>query len=294
MVDVCPVCAHPTFHKYLICRDYTVSQREFTLVQCAQCGFVLTQNAPPAAEIGPYYQAASYLSHSDRKEGLFDRLYHWARARMLHTKRKLVQKVTGKKTGRLLDVGSGTGYFLHTMQAAGWEVAGIEANEAARASTQRKFGLAVQAPEALPQLPPEGYHAITLWHVLEHVHDLNGYLQQLYRLLHPKGALVIAVPNHQSLDAQHYGPHWAGYDVPRHLWHFAPATLERLLARHGFALLTRQTMPFDPLYVALLSEKYRQSPLGLLRGLFWGGLSLLTGFWQVKRSSSVIYVFLKD
>ncbi|MCU0450341.1 MAG: class I SAM-dependent methyltransferase [Bernardetiaceae bacterium] len=170
----------------------------------------------------------------------------------------------------------------------------MEADQAARASTERKFGIQPLAPAALAQLPTEGYHAITLWHVLEHVHDLDGYLGQMLRLLDPKGALVIAVPNHQSLDARHYGPHWAGYDVPRHLWHFAPATLERLLTRHGFALLTKQTMPFDPLYVSLLSERYRKNPLGPVAGLFWGGLSLLVGLGQVNRSSSVIYVFLKD
>jgi len=293
MIERCPVCGNHEFIKLHNCKDYTVSGQSFIIVTCGRCGTAITQDAPAQAEIGPYYQSENYISHSDSKTGLFNQLYHTARNFMLRSKCNLVRKVTGRKMGRLLDIGCGTGYFLHTMQKAGWQTTGIEADPGARAYAQQKFGLEVQAPEAMSTLPDAAFQAVSLWHVLEHVHDLEGYLQQIARVLDPKGALLIAVPNYQSTDAQHYGAHWAGWDVPRHLWHFSPQSMETLLAKYDFSLMDKRTMPFDPFYVSLLSEKYRQNSLGFLSGTWQGLRSLVLGWADVNRSSSVIYVFLK-
>jgi 2-polyprenyl-3-methyl-5-hydroxy-6-metoxy-1,4-benzoquinol methylase len=293
MVKQCPVCGNNQFKNVHVCKDYTVSGQSFVIVRCTQCHTAITQDAPSQAEIGPFYQSEDYISHSDSKAGLFNQLYHAARNLMLRRKRKLVERVTGRKMGNLLDIGSGTGYFMAAMKKAGWQTTGIEADGGARQYAQQKFQLDVQPPEALASLPSEAFQAITLWHVLEHIHDLDGYLAQISRVLHPKGALLIAVPNYQSSDAQHYGAHWAGWDVPRHLWHFSPKSMETLLARHEFSLLDKRIMPFDPFYVSLLSEKYRQNSLAPLAGAWQGLLSLVSGLANVDRSSSVIYVFLK-
>jgi 2-polyprenyl-3-methyl-5-hydroxy-6-metoxy-1,4-benzoquinol methylase len=293
MVTTCPVCGHRDFRHLHTCKDYTVSGQSFAVVLCQHCGTALTQNAPGPDQIGPYYQSEDYISHSDTKAGLFNGLYHAARRIMLRQKRELVQRVVGRKAGNLLDVGCGTGYFLATMQRAGWQATGVEADAGARAYAHQKFGLQVLAPEALATLPEGEYQAVTLWHVMEHLHDLDGYLRQMARVLHPNGALVIAVPNHQSTDAQHYGADWAGWDVPRHLWHFSPKSMEILLAKYEFSLMDKRTMPFDPFYVSLLSEKYRQSSLAPVRGAWQGLRSLVAGLAQVDQSSSVIYVFLR-
>ncbi|WP_250632903.1 class I SAM-dependent methyltransferase [Rhodoflexus caldus] len=287
----CPDCNGEQFAAFHTCRDYTVSGELFTLARCRQCQMVITQQPPPSEKIGSYYKSEDYVSHSDTKRGLFFRLYHLARGWMLQSKRKLVEKYSGKTNGKLLDWGCGTGYFPAAMQQAGWQVQGIEADEDARNYARQKFSLAVFAPEKVTQLPDSQYDCISFWHVMEHLHDLRGTIANIERLLAPQGIVVVALPNQQSYDAWYYGRYWAAWDVPRHLWHFAPQNIERLMAANGFGLLHKQTMPFDPFYVALLSEKYREKRWGFINGILQGFISLVKGYLNVNQSSSVIYVF---
>nr|MCU0391623.1 methyltransferase [Thermoflexibacter sp.] len=102
--------------------------------------------------------------------------------------------------------------------------------------------------------------------------------------------LIIAVPNHQSYDAKHYQAHWAAYDVPRHLWHFSPTSLELLAERYDFRISDKKIMPFDPFYIALLSEKYKNSRLGMFFGGLHGGIALIKSWLDPNVSSSIIYV----
>jgi ribosomal protein L37AE/L43A len=112
----CPACGSASIYPALSAKDHTVSQQVFEIWHCDDCTIRFTQNVPDAAGIGPYYQSANYVSHSDTQKGLVNRLYHLVRQHTLNTKRKLVQHVTGKGTGELLDVGAGTGAFANTMQ----------------------------------------------------------------------------------------------------------------------------------------------------------------------------------
>lgn len=287
----CPDCNGEKFAAFHTCRDYTVSGELFTLARCRQCQMVITQQPPVSEKIGSYYKSENYVSHSDTRQGLFFRLYHVARSWMLQSKRRLVEKYSGKTSGQLLDWGCGTGYFPATMQQAGWQVQGIEADDDARNYARQKFSLAVAAPEEVAQLSGKQYDCISFWHVMEHLHDLQGTIANIERLLAPQGIVVIALPNQQSYDAWYYGRYWAAWDVPRHLWHFAPQNIERLMAANGFGILHKQTMPFDPFYVSLLSEKYREKRLGFINGIVQGFISLVKGYLNVNRSSSVIYVF---
>lgn len=290
----CPDCRGEHFAAFYACRDHAVSGELFNLARCRRCQMVITQQPPPVEAIGKYYQSENYVSHSDTQKGLFFRLYHAVRRLMLHSKKKLVERYTGKSGGNLLDWGCGTGYFLDTMQRAGWKVQGIEADAGAREFARKKFRLPVIAPHQTAHLPDKHYDCISFWHVLEHLHDLTETFAQVQRLLAPQGILVVALPNQQSYDAWYYGRYWAAWDVPRHLWHFAPHNIERLAGAHGFKLLHKQTMPFDPFYVALLSEKYRGNRFGFVKGILQGVVSLVKGWLNVNRSSSVIYVFSRN
>jgi 2-polyprenyl-3-methyl-5-hydroxy-6-metoxy-1,4-benzoquinol methylase len=289
----CPICGSSSLVPFLTCKDYTVSGEKFDISYCQQCYTGITQSVPDKVHIGAYYQSENYISHSDTKKGLVNRLYHIARNFMLDSKRNLVQKSTALTTGTLLDIGSGTGYFLKEMQDNQWKVTGIEADEAAKIFSQQQFSLNVFPPETLDSLPSQSFDAITLWHVLEHLHDLDSAWQDFTRLLKPTGALLIAVPNHKSYDARHYQSEWAAYDVPRHLWHFSPKSLEILAQKYGFQITNKKNMPFDPFYIALLSEKYRGNTWGLLSGAWHGGIALLQSILNVNTSSSVIYVLKK-
>lgn len=266
----CPVCGSPDLHDKLRVQDKSVSQETFTIQQCAACGFQFTNPRPEAASIGKYYESDAYVSHNSAAQGLVNRVYKAARYFTVRRKVALITKLNGGQPGRLLDYGCGTGHFLAQARRTGWQVAGLEPNPRARKDAAARVGQPIQEPAALATLPPGSFDSITLWHVLEHVHALNETLTQLIGKLTPGGRLLLAVPNPDSLDAQHYRQDWAAYDVPRHLYHFVPATMRQLLARHGLRLTQTLPLPLDAYYVSMLSEKLRApeqagGPLAVLR-----------------------------
>ena len=248
---------------------------------------------PDESEIGRYYESPDYISHTDTRRGLANRLYHYVRQYMLRRKARLIKRCCGLSRGRLLDIGTGTGYFPHFMQERGWRVSAIEKSPQARAFAHEHFGLEADAPEALDTYEAKSFDVVTLWHVMEHLQHLNETWERLYSILDDRGILVIAVPNPTSSDARHYKEMWAAYDVPRHLWHFTPAVMQQFGAKHGFILTERHPMPFDAFYVSMLSEKYRKSGVPFLKGMAEGAEAGLASLMKKERSSSMIYVFQK-
>jgi SAM-dependent methyltransferase len=212
---------------------------------------------------------------------------------MLGQKRKLVEKSSSLKNGAILDVGTGTGFFLNEMKEKGWQVTGTEKSSDACEFAKKEFGLDNLPTEEIFNLNEKSFDVITLWHVLEHIHRINKNMVAFHKLLRDKGKLIIAVPNHSSYDARHYKQFWAAYDVPRHIWHFAPEQMEKLGEKHHFKLLSVRTMPFDSFYVSMISEKYKKSKLPLLKGLVHGKISWLKSVIKPGDCSSVIYIFEK-
>ncbi|MEM6320556.1 MAG: methyltransferase domain-containing protein [Bacteroidota bacterium] len=288
----CPLCNSKAIGLAMATKDYSISKEAFNIYRCQNCDFHFTQDIPAPEAIGPYYDSSVYISHSDTKEGFVNRIYHSARELMLNKKRQLVTKLTSGK--RLLDIGSGTGYFLNHMQENGYEVIGVEIDADARQATKAKFGIDVNPTTPfLENKIRQQVDIITLWHVLEHLHDMDGYMQSMHRQLKDDGVVLIAVPNHKAYDAQHYGKHWAAYDVPRHLWHFSPKTVARLADKNGFKVVAQKRLPLDPFYNALLSEKYQASKLSLIFGGLIGLVALLVSYVNTARSTSPIYVLRK-
>ncbi len=286
----CPSCGSTSLQKVLTAKDHTVSQREFEIWECAQCTLRFTQHVPAEADIAPYYQSENYISHSDTDKGFVNRLYHRVRQHTLKTKRKLIESVAGEGGGHLLDVGAGTGAFLHHMQQNGWQVHGLEPDPAARERATKLYGLQLSPTGDLWQLPAGSMRVITLWHVLEHVHRLHAYMEQLRKLLKPGGVLFIAVPNYTSRDARRYGPYWAAWDVPRHLYHFSPKSMEQLIGTHKLQLNAIRPMWFDSFYVSMLSEQYKTGKESLVKGGFSGLLSNWAALQHRDRCSSLIYI----
>ena len=289
----CMCCGSNAITKVFKCKDHTVSKEEFEIWECSNCTFRFTQNVPDEANISTYYQSAEYVSHSDTKQGFINRLYHIVRNHTLKSKQRLVQKVTKLKSGSVLDVGAGTGAFAHTMLQAGWKVTGLEPDATARANALLNYVLKLNELSVLHQLETNSFDAITMWHVLEHVHDLHGYLQTYLRILKSDGRLIIAVPNYTSYDAAVYKNYWAAYDVPRHLYHFSPASMQVLLQQKGFLLEAVKPMWFDSFYVSMLSEKYRNGKGNLLKAIWVGLVSNLKAVLHVGKCSSVIYIIRK-
>lgn len=277
----------------ITCTDHYASGEVFRLFRCEDCGFLFTQDAPVEAEIGRYYETPDYISHSDTHRGLMNRVYHVVRRYMLSRKAALVKRTAGMSRGSLLDIGTGTGYFANEMQTRGWEVKAIEKNAGARAFAHEHFQLEVDAEEALNEYADASFDVITLWHVMEHLEHLNETWERLAALLKADGVLIVAVPNAVSYDAAKYREWWAAYDVPRHLWHFSPSTMQQFGAKHGFKLAEQHPMPFDAFYVSMLTERYKGSRLPFLRGLWTGEKAWFSSLAKKGRSSSMIYVFRK-
>jgi 2-polyprenyl-3-methyl-5-hydroxy-6-metoxy-1,4-benzoquinol methylase len=268
--------------------DYLLSREEFELWKCGECGFIFTQGVPPADEIGKYYQSQDYISHSDTSKGLMNKAYHISRNFMLGKKYRMIKRVSqGKK---LLDIGCGTGYFAGYLKQKGYKVAGVEADQNARDFAKRVFGVPVFSPAEFLNGEIEGsFDVITLWHVLEHLDDFNLYLERMLEHLTPFGTIVIALPNCSALDARHYRGYWAGYDVPRHLWHFTPSTFKILAEKHDLKITKMKRLLLDPFYNSILSEKYKGCKLFMIAGTVIGKLAYIESLFNIKKASSVVY-----
>lgn len=290
---VCPVCNHCGSTSAFQCIDHFITGEKFPILKCEGCGLHFTANLPSQSDMGRYYKSDDYISHSDTRQGLVNQVYHFVREYMLARKLSILKKYTGKETGRLLDIGAGTGYFLNYARQKGWSVSGTEKDPDARNMAFEKWGIKILPETDLFHPSGEFFDAITLWHVMEHLPDLDAHWKGISSKLTPEGALIIALPNPESTDAKHYGPFWAAWDVPRHLWHFNPAQVRQLAGKHGFRVEAMHRMPFDAFYISMMSEKYRKRSFPLLKGLVIGKISWLKSLFNTAKCSSVIYVLRK-
>lgn len=294
-VCFCPICNESDTSSMLRVKDFSVSGELFDLYSCNHCEFLFTADPPTPESIGRYYQSEDYISHSDSNEGLFNKVYQLVRRFTVRSKHNLILKYSKLlQPGRLLDYGCGTGAFLKEMQKGGWNVSGIEPDSAARDRASSQTNTVVVDPSNIQVYKHEVFDVITLWHVLEHVHDLHATLDKLAELLSPGGLMVIAVPNHTSLDAKYYREYWAAYDVPRHLYHFNPQSLHLLLQRHGLSVAKILPMWFDSFYVSLLSEKYKQGKMKMIQAVLIGFYSNLVSLFKPGTCSSQIYIVRKS
>ncbi|MGZ0015699.1 class I SAM-dependent methyltransferase [Yeosuana sp. AK3] len=275
----------------LVVKDHSVSGEMFELIHNKEFHFLETKPQPTLDKLPDYYKSEDYISHTDSKRNLFETTYQFIKK--IANKRKLKLINTYSKSGKvLLDMGCGTGSFLQIAQQHGWKVSGIEPNQDARKIANKKIGDLVFDVDHLIKLEKERYDVITLWHVLEHLPNIEEHLKIFNSLLKQNGTLIIAVPNYKSYDAQFYKNHWAAFDVPRHLWHFSKTAISKLVALENMKVIKTYPMLLDAFYVSLLSEKYRTGTMNPFRAFWIGFLSNIKGI-QTKEYSSIIYCIKK-
>lgn len=274
-------------NSYINTKDFLVSGEEFSLVLNQEYGFLETRPQPERKDIAKYYQSEEYISHTDSKKGAIAFLYQKVRSYSLVQKVKLISKLNSGK-GTLLDIGAGTGEFLRVAQKKGWVVSGVEPNEGAREFAQDK-NIPLDESIAVPE--GKTFDVVTLWHVLEHMPDLQNTIHKTQQLVKEGGTLIIAVPNFNSFDAKYYKNYWAAFDVPRHLWHFSRDAMSKIFSSE-LELVKTKPMIFDSFYVSLLSEKYRSGNSFSIKAFFIGLLSNLKA-WKNKEYSSLIYCYKK-
>lgn len=273
---------------YLKVKDHSVSQEEFELVLDESLDYLITTPQPAPDKLPGYYESEDYISHTDGKRSLFERVYHLVKGYALSKKVFLINSFETPQR-KLLDVGAGTGDFLVAAKQSDWNVSGVEPNKQAIANAAEK---GIRLVENLDTIKDEKFDVITLWHVLEHLPDLENQIRKLNTLLKPDGILVIAVPNFKSYDAQYYKEYWAAFDVPRHLWHFSQNAINRIFGKQGFHVEKVLPMYFDAFYVSLLSEKYKRGKMNPVGAFFRGWKSNRLAK-QSGEYSSLIYVLKK-
>ena len=274
-----------THQLFLKVKDHSVSKESFDLYHDTALDLVYTHPQPAATDLGRYYESEDYISHTDGKRSFFEKMYQAVKNIALKNKVSLINKLQPAK-GTLLDIGAGTGDFLITAKQSGWQTLGIEPSEKAKGIAIKK---GVDFIENTATIANHSIDAITMWHVLEHVPDVEKQIRELKRIIKPTGTIIIAVPNFNSYDAKHYGNFWAAYDVPRHLWHFSKTAIKTLFEREGLQLQKVLPMPFDAFYVSLLSEKYKSGNMNFVKAFFVGATSNWKAS-QTKEYSSHIYV----
>lgn len=287
----CPVCDFDKTKAFLVCKDHTVSRETFNIVECISCGFKFINPRPAAEKLGAYYISEEYVSHSNTKKGFINSIYQVVRKYTMLKKLKLISEFY--KTGKILDIGCGTGDFLKTVKEAKWETIGIEPSPDARKMAIENYALDVREEAEIKILEKETFDIITMWHVLEHVPELNERIEDLKRLIKPNGVIIIAVPNCTSLDAKIYSENWAAYDVPRHLYHFSPTDIETVFKNHDLKVFRVLPMIFDSYYVSMLSEKIKTGKSNIIRAIWNGFRSNFSAIKTGKTYSSQIYLIRK-
>ncbi|MCK0108263.1 class I SAM-dependent methyltransferase [Flavobacteriaceae bacterium S0825] len=273
---------------FLEVKDHSVSGETFQLIVNETYGFLETSPQPTKDQLSEYYKTEDYISHTDSKRNLFEKAYHLVRNISLKRKITLINSFNSEEK-KLLDIGCGTGDFLKAAQDNNWYVSGIEPNHSARDIANKKTNNSVFNTEKIQQFKERSFDVITLWHVLEHLPNLEEQIITLTKLLKANGTLIIAVPNFNCFDANYYKDFWAAYDVPRHLWHFNQKSIASLFERKNMTVVKTLPMKFDAYYVSLLSEKYKTGFMNPLKA-FWIGFRSNLKARRSNEHSSIIYI----
>lgn len=287
------MCDGENFNSFLEVPDHLFSKELFSLTKCTNCSFVFTSNAPDEKNAGPYYETEDYIEHSDTKKGLINTIYHLSRNWMVGYKQRLISRHM-KSKGRVLDIGSASGYFLNHMKGLNYEVKGVEISQKARDLCKANFNIATATPnEWLDAKEDNMFSVVTMWHVMEHVYPIDTYLKKIHSSLNETGKAFIAMPNHTSFDASYYQDDWAAYDVPRHIWHFNPSAFNNLAAKHGFKVEKLHSLPLDPFYISMVSADYSGGLMSKIAAPFVATISSILSWVNKEKASSVVYVLSK-
>ena len=266
----CPVCSSDNILNHKVVKDHSISQESFVIMKCANCNFQFTNPRPDQDNIGKFYESDDYISHTNKGNNPINIIYKLVRNYSTQNKIKLIKKISKKDKAKILDYGTGTGFFLNAIKEKGWKTVGVEPDQKARENAEKLLGQKIYADLKEIGLLDNKYDVITLWHVLEHIHDLNQVFSTLKGLLKEKGKIIIAVPNIDSLDNKIYKEDWAAYDVPRHLYHFNKETLSTFTLKHGMKVKNIYPMKFDSYYISMLSEKYQKGNGNIVKSIING------------------------
>lgn len=287
----CPVCSNSEITEYLSCQDYVSSNETFTIYRCNNCTLQFTNPRPKDIEIGKYYQSDKYISHSGSEKknlGLMYKIYDMVRNFSITGKLNIIK--TYHKSGKLLDLGCGMGYFANGVkQDKTFDLDSADVSEEAMQYVKKTFNIDVMNENNLNNIPANSYDTITQWHVIEHVHKIEERMLLLKKILKQDGTMFIAVPNQDAWDAKYYKNCWDGYDVPRHILHFNRNSFSHLMERYGFKIVAEKPLWFDAPYISMRSEIHKGNNLSMLRGGIVGIISNVSAIFT-RNYSSIMFI----
>ncbi|MBK9291954.1 MAG: class I SAM-dependent methyltransferase [Bacteroidetes bacterium] len=289
--EVCPLCGDDKANVFHETKDYFLTKEEFSVLECPTCRHLYTYPWPERHNLSKYYQSENYLSHKEKPESMFEILYD--RVRWFNLRVKFSQSAKGLQKGKLLDYGCGRGDFAGLASKRGWECYGLEQDDEARTFAKQRHKITVFAPGETDGIQAGSFRLITMFHVLEHLPDVDTTFKNIHNWLEPTGRLIIALPNPDSYDACHYEKYWAAWDVPRHLHHFRSEVIIRVAEKHGLIFEKTYPMYWDAFFVAALSEQYKGSRNKWIRAASLGLKSNIRALFS-GQFSSLIYQFRKS
>ena len=264
----CQICNSSKNKEYIKVKDrFNISNDNFIIVKCG-CGFVFLNPRPGKSEIGKFYNSKDYQPHSSTS--IF---YKIAQNYSFKWKFSLIKNLVTNKS-KILDYGSGDGTFSKYLKSKNFTVDTYEPILNDMVST----------------VGTQKYDLITLWHSLEHIHDLNDDIQIIKKHLKENGKILIAVPNINSIDAKIFKHKWVAYDAPRHLYHFNSKTIKALLFNHNISIKSKIPVIQDTFFNILLSLNTSNFFVKMFKFLFLSFYSFITIKFNNKYSSSNIYI----
>jgi 2-polyprenyl-3-methyl-5-hydroxy-6-metoxy-1,4-benzoquinol methylase len=279
----CPICDGSIFQNFIKVKDRfnTSNIKKFQLVKC-NCGFIFLNPRPNTDEISNFYNHTDYDPHKNRNFNAYDIIYKIVQKLALKIKYNKIKRLKNK--GKLLDIGGGKGEFALFMHKKGFS-----------SSIQDNFSYyngILDFYTNINKINKKYFDVISMWHVLEHVHNLENLFNSINTILNKNGILVIAVPNHDAIERKYFNDKWAPYDAPRHLYHFNLSSLEKILNKNGFKILKKYSMIQDTFYNILLSINKR-SFFSLFKFIFISIISAINIIIRGNNISSTIMVICK-
>jgi len=268
-------------------KDHFLTKETFSLSKIKGLDVFQTLPKVDKKSIKGYYKSNNYLSHNSKKS-FFASLYTLVKRLNFYFKHRVLKSASPYKKP-LLDFGSGNAYFVSKLNKKGGNAYAYDPfykQVSNKTVDEQKVFINESALKTLT------FRTVTMWHSLEHVSSYKETISLMSDILDSKGCLIVACPNYQSYDANYYKEYWAGFDVPRHYWHFSPKGLIEIMAQNEFDYVKKSPMYFDAIYVSMLSEQYKKSKLWFLKGLTIGLVSNIVSLFK-KNASSYVYVFKK-
>ena len=277
----CGICGGTAGEVLFAARDFNfhTTEESFSIVRCSACRTAQTVPRPPENSLGRFYPPSYYPT------GGFDPAYY--RRTIQPSQRKKLDIVRRfRQSGTLLDVGCGAGFFVREASKNGFSAQGIEFSREAVEFGMREGDVRLTEGDLLKtEFPLSSFEVVTLWQVLEHLPRPVEVLKRIRALLKPGGILVIAVPNFDSVQARVFRSRWYHLEVPRHLYHFTPATLRKFLDAEGFDVLAEYQHSPEHNWAGILGSLF---PLVASKGSYAGRLARLVAGRPLARGAAAI------